>query len=504
MNPIVLKMTHVSKYFGGVAALRDVHFELHRGEVHALMGENGAGKSTLMKILAGIHRPDSGTIEIDGQDVSIQSPHGAQSLGISIIHQELNLAPHLSVAENLWMGREPRTRWGLLDTVRLQQATVDALREVGATFSPSTPVGALSTGQQQLVEIAKSLSQNARILIMDEPTASLSEREAQTLFEIIHRLRERGIAIVYISHRMEEVYALSDRVTVLRDGQWVATNERANSTPETLIPQMVGRTLHDLYAHDAAPQDETVLEVRDLCGGWLPPNSFQVRRGEIVGLAGLIGAGRTELARLIFGADQPRSGEVLVEGNPVSIGEPRDAIRAGIALVPESRKEQGLFLRLGVGENIAMAGLPQLSRAGVLRKPQVRQTAQEYVENLGIRTASLEQSVSGLSGGNQQKVVLAKWLALRPKVLLLDEPTRGVDIGAKAEIYRIINQLAHDGVAIVMISSELPEVLGVSHRVLVMHEGRIVAELPATTSPEEVMRYATGVTPTQFLSGAIE
>lgn len=490
---LVLRMAHISKSFPGVQALRDVHLEVRRGEIHALMGENGAGKSTLMKILAGIYHPDSGTIEIDGQPVMIDTPHQARALGISIIHQELNLAPNLSVAENISMGREPHGIGGWLDVRTMERDARGALDRVGATFSPATIVSRLSIGQQQLVEIAKALLEQARILVMDEPTASLSERETQILFEIIRTLRDQGIAVIYISHRMSEVYELADRVTVLRDGQYVGTLEGSDINADELIRRMVGRSLSDLYVHDVVAPGDVMLEVRNLADGHgIGPANLALRSGEIVGLAGLIGAGRTELARLLFGADRAQSGEVLVNGKAVRIKRPLDAIQAGIGLVPESRKEQGLFLQMAVQENIAMNAMPSLAIAGLINMRRLRRTAQKQVDDLSIRLASLDQWVTNLSGGNQQKVVLARWLTLHPKVLLLDEPTRGVDVGAKAEIYRIMSRLAQAGVAILMISSELPEILGMSDRILVMREGQIVAELPGrSTTQEEIMFHAT-------------
>ncbi|GAC1367235.1 MAG: sugar ABC transporter ATP-binding protein [Ktedonobacteraceae bacterium] len=502
-NPI-LSVQHISKGFPGVQALRDVHLEVRRGEIHVLVGENGAGKSTLMKILAGIYQPDSGTIEIDGQPTVIHGTQQARELGISIIHQELSLSPNLTVAENIYMGREPHGPLGWIDFRTMRRNAQRDLDQVGAAFSPSTIVGVLSIAQQQLIEIARALSENARILIMDEPTAALSEREAQKLFDIMHNLRDRGIAIIYISHRMAEVYNVADRVTVLRDGQYVETLERSEVTSARLIRLMVGRSLDDLYVHDEIKAGEVVLDVRDLTDGHgIGPASLQIRSGEVVGLAGLIGAGRTELARLIFGADAHKSGDIFVAGKRVSIHRPIDAIRAGIGLVPENRKEQGLFLQLAVDENITMNMLPEFSVAGLINQRKKRSTARKYAEDLNIRISSLEQKVMNLSGGNQQKVVLAKWLTLHPRVLLLDEPTRGVDVGAKAEIYRIIASLAHTGVAILVISSELPEILGISDRILVMREGRLVANLPGrTTTQEEIMTNATGLVATITLQAA--
>ncbi len=498
VDSAVLLMEHISKSFPGVQALQDVHLDIKKGEIHALIGENGAGKSTLMKILAGVYRPDSGTIEIEGKPVNINSPDRARELGISIIHQELNLAPNLKVAENVFMGREPHTALGWINFPQMAQNTQKVLEQVGASFSPSIVTGQLSVGQQQLVEIARALSENARIVVMDEPTASLTEPETQKLFEIIRSLKSRDITVIYISHRMAEIYELADRVTILRDGQYAGTMERSEINDTELIKRMVGRSINDLYEHEAAATDDTVLEVHNLSDGrYIQSANLALRRGEIVGLAGLIGAGRTELARLIFGADRHNGGEILLEGKPVTINSPLDSIRAGIGLVPESRKEQGLFLQLAVQENIAMNALPSLASGGLIDRQRVRETAQEQVDALNIHLSSLNQKVLNLSGGNQQKVVLAKWLTIKPKVLLLDEPTRGVDVGAKAEIYQIMSRLAHSGVAILMISSELPEILGMSDRILVMREGELVAELPGrTTTQEQIMAQATGLNTT--------
>jgi len=495
MSNVILHIEHVSKRFPGVQALQDVQLDVRKGEILALVGENGAGKSTLMKILAGVYRPDKGTIEIEGKQVVIDSPEKARALGISIIHQELNLAPNLKVAENVFMGREPHTLLGWIDFGKMEQDTQKVLDQVGALFSPSTVTGQLSIGQQQLVEIARALSENARIVVMDEPTASLTEPETQKLFEIMHNLKSQDITIIYISHRMAEIYELADRVTILRDGQYVDTMERSAVNDNELIQRMVGRPIEDLYKHASPDAGDAVLEVHDLSDGhYIQAAHLTLRKGEIVGLAGLIGAGRTELVRLIFGADHHTGGEIRVDGKVVTINSTVDAIRAGIALVPESRKEQGLFLQLGVRENIAMNMLPSLVVAGLIDRRRVRETAQTQIDALGIHLSSLNQKAINLSGGNQQKVVLARWLTLKPKVLLLDEPTRGVDVGAKAEIYHIISELAANGVAILMISSELPEILGMSDRILVMREGKIMAELPGyTTKQEEIMEHATGL-----------
>ncbi len=497
--PPILRMTQISKGFPGVQALRDVHLEVRKGEVHALIGENGAGKSTLMKILAGVYHPDSGTIELEGQPVKIDSPKQALALGIGIIHQELNLAPNISAAENICLGHEPQLFPGWADFNKMNQKAERVLRQLGATFPPTVLVGRLSTGQQQVVEIAKALSEDARILVMDEPTASLSEHEAVRLFELVRTLRSRGITIIYISHRMAEVYDLSDRITVLRDGQYVDTLDRANFSDDAVIQRMVGRSLGDLYdrrGSEAKPKasGELALEVRNLSNAFVKSATLNVRRGAIVGLAGLVGAGRTTLARLLFGAERRLQGEILIEGKPVNIQRPGDAIRAGIGLVPESRKEQGLFLQLSVQENIVMNSLSNLATGGVIDFSKARQLAEREARRLRIRMSALPHRVIGLSGGNQQKVVLAKWLTINPKLLILDEPTRGVDVGAKAEIYAIMHQLAHEGMGILMSASDLPEVLGMSDRIVVMHEGRIMAELPGyTTTQEEIMLHATGL-----------
>src|SRR6266516_3000067 len=433
-------MTVISKGFPGVQALWDVHLEVRKGEVHALIGENGAGKSTLMKILAGVYHPDSGTIEIEGRPVKIDSPKRALALGIGIIHQELNLAPNISAAENISLGHEPVLFPGWVDFNKMNQKAEGVLRQLGATFPPPVLVGRLSTGQQQLVEIAKALSEDARILVMDEPTASLSEHEAVKLFELVRALRSRG----------------------------------SEAKPKA--------------------SGETVLEVRNLSNEYVKSANLYVRRGEIVGLAGLVGAGRTTLARLLFGAQRHLQGEILIDGKPVNIQQPMDAIRAGIGLVPESRKEQGLFLQLAVQENIVMNSLSKMAAGGFIDFNRARQLAEREATRLRIRQSALPQPVKGLSGGNQQKVVLAKWLTINPKLLLLDEPTRGVDVGAKAEIYAIMHQLAREGMGILMVSSDLPEVLGMSDRIVVMHEGRIVAELLGyTTTQEEIMLHAAGL-----------
>ena len=494
-GPPLLCMDGISKSFSGVHALTGVHFDLRPGEVHALMGENGAGKSTLIKMLAGVYSPDAGTIEIDGSPVHIGTPQRARQLGIAVIHQELNTIPGMTVAENLALGCEPLTRLGVLDRTRMRRDAREKLAKIGATFSPDAPIGRLSVGRQQMVEIARAVSEDARILILDEPTASLSEGEAQRLFALIEEMRAAGMGLIYISHRMEEVYRLADRVTIFRDGHWVDTRDRADSTPEGIVTSMVGREVGSLYVHDDHACGDVVLEARGIGNGVdIGPADLQVRAGEVVTLAGLVGAGRTELARLIFGADRIRVGELRLGGKAAKVDNPVDAIRLGIGLVPESRKEQALFLDMAIRDNVVMSALDGLSRLGVLRRRLVGKTVDDQVRALAVRCASAQQLVRGLSGGNQQKVILARWLSLAPRVLLLDEPTRGVDVGAKHEIYRIINELAQRGVAILVVSSELSEVLGISDRILVMRNGRLVHEFDREEATEEsIMLYATGV-----------
>lgn len=497
----VLEMRGISKHFFGIAALKNVDLTVYPGEVHALMGENGAGKSTLMKILAGAYSADSGEILINGQPTRITHPSEARAAGITLIYQELNVAPNLTVAENIFMGQE-RTRAGLfLQRDQMYQEAESILDSLGASFSPKTVVSTLSIAEQQQVEIARALKDKSRILVMDEPTAALSDRETERLFGLIRRLRDDGIAIIYISHRMEEVYALADRVSVLRDGEYVGSLEHQNISADRLVQMMVGRPLQDFYEHEShaslAAEDEPLLEVVDVTDGReIGPASFKLYPGEILGLAGLVGAGRTELARLIFGADSKASGEVYLQGRRLHIDSPVDALHAGIAYVPEDRKDQGLFLEMSSRHNITMNVLGQRAKAGVMNLGFLKNIAADAIDQLGIRLASPSTRAVDLSGGNQQKLLLARWLAIKPKVLLLDEPTRGVDIGAKSEIYRIISDLAAQGVGVLMISSELPEVIGMSDRVLVMREGRLVGEVGGTTgeeiTQENIMVYATG------------
>jgi ribose transport system ATP-binding protein len=492
--PPVLEVEGVSKSFPGVRALEEVSFELRAGEVHALLGENGAGKSTLIKILCGVHRPDSGTIRLGGEPVRVASPRHAQALGIAVVHQELVLEPYLSVAENVFLGRQPVGRFGLVDRRRMHGETARLLGRLGVELDPGTPLGELPMASRQLVAIARAVSSSARVLVFDEPTTSLTQRESDLLFAAIRRLRADGIGIVYVSHRMQEIFNLCDRVTVLRDGRRIATWRVAETDLAGLIGMMIGREVGEVRRVDAARTGPAVLEARGLGRrGVLHDISFALREGEIVVMAGLVGAGRTEVARALFGDLATDAGEILVEGVPVRVRSPRDAIRAGIGLVPEDRKEQGLVTALSVRQNLALPSLRRLAPFGIVRAGAERRLAEEYVRRLAIRTPSTAQAVKHLSGGNQQRVVIAKWLATRPKALIVDEPTRGVDVGAQAEIHGLLRDLARAGMAVLMISSDLREILTMSDRILVMHRGRIVAELPGRGSTQEqIMYHAAG------------
>jgi ribose transport system ATP-binding protein len=495
----MLALDHVSKRFGGVQALHDVSLSLTGGTVLALAGENGAGKSTLMKILTGIYHADEGRILLDGRELDIDSPMAAQRAGLSIVHQELNLFPNLSVAENISIGREPNSAGWIKARVQRRDAE-QHLAKLGINVPAGALVGRLSIAEQQMVEIAKAVSVASRFIVMDEPTSSLTERETDVLFALIRRLRGQGLGIVYISHRMEELFLIADHIAVMRDGQMVAQWPVAKTTREEIVAAMVGRPLSEFYQKVEAPIGNVVLEVRGLDRapsgegeqGRLLDISFNVRAGEIVGLAGLTGAGRTELARTLFGADHALRASISVGGRRVRIGSPADAIRAGFGLVPEDRKNQALFLAMTVRENITLAGLRALSVMGWIDAKKERAEAIDLIARLSIRTAGPEQAVVDLSGGNQQKAVLARWIAMRPKVLILDEPTRGVDVGAKTEIHRLIGEMVAAGTAVLVISSELPEVLSLADRILVMARGRIAAELPrSAASAQAVMAAAT-------------
>ena len=489
-----LEARNVLKSFGGVRALKGVSLAVHPGEVLAVIGENGAGKSTLMKILAGVQGPDSGELLVDGKARRIGSVQEALSLGIALIHQELNLAETLDVGANIFLGREPR-RFGLIDSARITREAARVLEQVGLAVRPDTLVSDLTIGQQQLVEIAKALSINARVLIMDEPTSSLSGHEAQNLLRLIGELRAKGVGIVYISHRLGEVHGLADRVEVLRDGENAGHLARTEISHGAMVKLMVGRDLSQFYPHQVHPKGQVALEVCELRTRAHPKQTvnFSIRAGEVVGMAGLVGAGRTEVLEALFGITPPLAGEVLVAGETVKYDSPRGAIKAGLALVPEDRKHDGLVLEMGVRENLSLATLERDQSWGFLGRAKERALCEEMIPAMRIKTPNTEQPVQFLSGGNQQKVVIGKWLATRPKVLLLDEPTRGVDIGAKQEIYRLMEELAASGVAVLFVSSDLEEILGMSDRTLVLHEGRLSGELlRSELSEEAVMQLATG------------
>ena len=494
MAQALLQARKVSKAFAGVRALKEVSLSVYPGEVLAVVGENGAGKSTLMKILAGVQSPDSGELWVEGVVRAIGSVQEALSLGIALIHQELNLAETLDVGANIFLGREPHC-CGWVDAGRIAKEARLGLERVGLNVDPSTLVGDLTIGQQQLVEIAKALSVDARVLIMDEPTSSLSDHETKVLLSLIRELRGRGVGIVYISHRLGEVEALADRVEVLRDGENAGRLFGSEISHGAMVQLMVGRELSQFYPHQPHQTGDVVLEVSDLRTRAYPRHavSFQLRAGEIVGMAGLVGAGRSELLAALFGVVPPMQGTVRVSGALVPVQSPRAAMDAGIALVPEDRKHQGLFLEMGVRENLSIASLHREQAAGFLNRSKERALCEEMIPSMRIKAAGVDQPVQFLSGGNQQKVVIGKWLATRPRVFLLDEPTRGVDIGAKQEIYRLMEELAAKGAAVLFVSSDLEEILGMSDRVLVLHEGPLSGELlRSELSEEAVMQLATG------------
>ncbi len=493
-GPPLLSMRGIAKSFPGVRALRDVDLDLHGGEVLALVGENGAGKSTLIKVLAGAHLPDAGSIHLHGHAVRLTSPLEARKAGIAVIYQEFNLAPSLTAIENIFLGREPACA-GFVRRSEERRRAAELFTQLGVAVGLDVPCRELTVAQQQLVEIARALALEAHIVVMDEPTATLTPQEVERLFGIIRDLRTRGIGILYVSHRLEEVFAIADRVLVLRDGEAVACRSIGATTREELIRLMVGRRLEEEFPKRQVPIGPPRLVVRGLrCGRKVRGVSFTIRRGEVVGLTGLVGAGRTETARLIFGADRKEAGTIELDGRSLAICSPRDAIRAGIALLSEDRKGQGLVLTQSVRDNFALPNLQHFSFLGFVRRGAERQALARHIQELHIRLASPEQPVRHLSGGNQQKVVLAKWLERHCEVLLFDEPTRGIDVGAKVEIYRLINDLAAAGKAILLISSELPEVLGMSDRILVMHEGRLTGEITdvSRATQEDILRLAVG------------
>ena len=489
----LLEMKGIRKTFPGVVALDNVDLEVRPGTVHALMGENGAGKSTLMKVLIGMYAEDAGTITFEGQDVKIRDTKTGLGLGISMIHQELAPVPEMTVSENIYLGREPKNRWGLVSRRVMDAMTRDLLREWGITIDPKAQLKSLSVAQQQMVEIAKAISYDARLIIMDEPTSAITEREVAHLHEMIRKLTERNVAIIYITHKMDEVFKISDYVTIFRDGQLIKTLPAAELDRDKLITLMVGRELTQMFPKEEAPIGEVVLEVRGLRRGPLVKDvSFQLRRGEILGLAGLMGAGRTEVLETIFGIHKAESGEILVHGKPVKINSPADAIRADLALLTEDRKATGIMGVLSVRDNMIAAALPKYSPKWLLQRARIKTDTEAQRAALRVKTPHLDQLIQNLSGGNQQKALIARWMLTLPDILMIDEPTRGIDVGAKSEIHRLMSKLAGQGKAIIMVSSEMPEVLGMSDRILVMCEGDVTGELSrAEATQEKIMQLDT-------------
>lgn len=489
-----IQMTNIHKAFGTNQVLSGVDFELREGEVHALMGENGAGKSTLMNILVGLHARDEGIITIDGKETYYSNPKQAEEQGIAFIHQELNIWPEMTVLENLFIGKEVTTPIGWLDSRKMKALAKEQFRRLAVQLPLQQEAGQCSVGQQQMIEIAKALMTNARIIIMDEPTAALTEREIQKLFEVIRSLKKEGVSIVYISHRMEEIFALCDRITVMRDGKTVDTQDIPHTSFDDVVRKMVGRELTERYPTRHPNPGEWVLEVNNASKrGQFENVSFSVRSGEIVGFSGLMGAGRTEIMRAIFGLESLDSGEIRVHGKKVNIRRPDDAVRHGIGFITEDRKDEGLVLDFSIRENMALPNLFSFTSKGFISGKKEQEFVDTLIKRLQVKTQSSETPARSLSGGNQQKVVIAKWIGIGPSVLILDEPTRGVDVGAKREIYQLMNELTDRGVAIIMVSSELPEVLGMSDRIIVVHEGKLSGELSREQATQEnIMTLATG------------
>ncbi|TYP53339.1 sugar ABC transporter ATP-binding protein [Thermosediminibacter litoriperuensis] len=490
----ILEMRNISKDFPGIRALNRVNLYIKPGEVHVLVGENGAGKSTLMKILTGVYSKDEGEIIFKGEKIDIKNPKEAQNIGISIIYQELNLVPQLSIAENIFLGREPLNGNGLIDWKNMYKNTEELLKRLNLNLDPRVKVKNLGIAQQQMIEIAKALSFKSELIIMDEPTSALAEKEIEQLFKVINQLKNSGVSIIYISHRLEEIKKIGDRLTVLRDGTYIGTYEVNSLNLDKIIQLMVGRKIEEKFPKEIATISEKVLEVKNINrGGILKNISFCLRKGEVLGLFGLMGAGRTELARAIFGADPIDSGEIYINGVKVNINSPLEAIKHGIGLLPEDRKMQGLIQIMSITSNITLPSLNNFIKRFFINKKLEKCTTAEYIKKLNIKTPSPLREVRYLSGGNQQKVVLAKWLCANVQVLIFDEPTRGIDVGAKVEIYKLINQLVREGKAVLLISSELPEILGMSDRILVMHEGEITGELlRQDASEEKILAYAMG------------
>ncbi len=493
----IIQMRNISKAFGGVQALKGVQLTVYSGEVHAILGENGAGKSTLIKTITGVYRPDSGEIEFDGELVHFNNPREAQQRGIAAIYQEPSLFPDLSIAENILVGRQP-VQGGRISWRQMNRTASELLERLHVKLNPRTKARNLSVAQQQMVEIARALSVNAKVLIMDEPTSSLTSNEVEDLFRITRKLREEGTAVLFISHRLEELFALADRVTTLRDGEYVDTRPLTNVTTDELIQMMVGRKLDDLFPKQEVERGEAVLEVENLSlNGAFQDVSFTLHAGEILGMSGLVGAGRTDVACSIFGVKPAASGRIIVRGEQVTIATPQKAMSLGISYVPEDRKQHGLVLPMSIGDNITLPVIKQFAAYGWLRPKREKAAATEASQKLEVKATGIEQKAQELSGGNQQKVVLAKWLNTHPRILILDEPTRGIDVGTKAAVHRLMSSLAAQGIAILMISSELPEILGMSDRILVMREGRITGEFTRSEATQEkLMMAATGVVET--------
>ncbi|WP_428848863.1 sugar ABC transporter ATP-binding protein [Virgibacillus siamensis] len=491
-----IEMEGINKSFSGNHVLKDVHFSVRKGEVHALMGENGAGKSTLIKILTGIHKRDDGVVKLNGKEVHFSHPKEAEEKGIITIHQELNIIPHLTVMENMFLGKDiTYGKTGVLNTKEMRKQCLANLKKLGVTnIHPNDTAGDLSVGKQQMIEIAKGLSANAELIVMDEPTAALTDHEIDSLFQIVHALREQGVSIVYISHRMEEIFHICDRITVLRDGQYIGTETINDTSFEQVVKMMVGRELGQRFPDKQNKPGDVVLEVRNFNRKGLFSNiDFDVKKGEILGVAGLMGAGRSEIMETIFGYAKKTKGTILLDGKKITIKHPFDAIKAGIGFITEDRKAKGLIVDFSIRDNISLPNMTEVSRNGVILKKKEQDLINRLIDRLQVKTTGPSQQAKSLSGGNQQKVVIAKWLGIAPKVLILDEPTRGVDIGAKKEIYSIMNELSQNGVAIIMVSSELPEVLGVSDRIMVIREGNIEKIFNRNEADQEkIMTAATG------------
>lgn len=495
MKPFI-EMEGIHKSFSGNKVLTNVNFEVKHGEIHALMGENGAGKSTLMNVLMGVHSRDRGTIKVNGEEVNFSNPKEAERKGMVFIHQELSVIPYMTVSENMFLGNElTYGKTGILNRQAMKKQTLENLQRLGVTnIDPDQVTGQLSVGQQQMIEIARALRSDAKLIVMDEPTSALTDREIENLFQVIESLKQQGVSIVYISHRMEEIFQICDRITVLRDGEFIGVKNISDTSFEEIVKMMVGREIGEQFPDRTATIGDVVFEVQQLKRkGYFADVHFSVREGEILGIAGLMGAGRSEVMETIFGFAKKDEGTIKLHGKTLNITHPRDAIQAGIGFITEDRRTKGLVIDASIRENIALTNLNNISKNGIISSTKENEMVLELIERLHVRTIGQEQSVKSLSGGNQQKVVIAKWLGIQPNVLILDEPTRGVDVGAKKEIYTIMNELTEHGVAIIMISSELPEVIGVSDRIMVMHEGKVTAFLDKSEADQEnIMTAATG------------